>query len=601
MDYPRAACVHELVEAQVARTPQAVAVSRAGETLTYAALDGQANQLAHVLQTLGVGPEVLVGICLDRSVAMVVAVLGVLKAGGAYVPLDPGYPAARLALMLEDGRPRVVVTQEKYRSLVSEHGATVLCLDTDGAVLAGARRDKPAAAVGGANRAYVIFTSGSTGRPKGVQITHQAVVNFLLSMAHEPGLAAEDTLLAVTTLSFDIAGLELYLPLIVGGRVELASREMAVDGERLMAALDGVSVMQATPATWRLLLEAGWPGNAGLKVLCGGEALPADLLGELLTRSSTVWNLYGPTETTIWSTTGELLSASDPVTIGRPIANTQAYVLDARGQPVPVGVPGELYLGGEGLSWGYLGQPGMTAAKFVPNPFSPVPGARLYHTGDVARYRPDGRLEYLGRVDQQVKVRGFRIELGEIETALAQAAGVRQAVVVAQAEPTGSQRLVAYLVVEPGADTGAATLRAFLKTRLPEYMIPAIFVTLDRLPLTPNGKVDRRSLPAPDAVDAAPDPDAVGPRSPLEAQLLDLWQNILGRPVHGVHDNFFALGGHSLMATQVMARVRSQFDVKISLRTLFEAPTVAGLAEAIVEQELAQADPLLLAELLGNL
>lgn len=581
-DYPRHACLHELVEAQVQRTPQRVAVGFEGATLSYAALDAQANQMAHVLQGLGIGPEQLVGICLDRSLSMVVAVLGVLKAGGAYVPLDPGYPAARLAMMLEDGRPRVIVTQARYRDLVAGYGAVVICIDSDEAQLAAAPAHKPGVAVTGANRAYVIFTSGSTGRPKGVQIPHQAVVNFVLSMARRPGLDADDTLLAVTTLSFDIAGLELYLPLIVGGRLEVASRDTASFGEQLLTALtgSGITAMQATPATWRLLLGAGWRGDRRMKILCGGEALPADLLAELLARSGAVWNMYGPTETTIWSTTARLLSAEGPVSIGRPIANTQVYVLDQAGQPVPVGVTGELYLAGAGLSWGYLGQPGMTATRFVPDPFSPVGGARMYHTGDVARYLADGRLEYLGRVDQQVKVRGFRIELGEIEAALAQVTGVRQAVAVAQEESPGNKRLVAYLVAEPGTDTSAATLRAFLKTRLPDYMIPAIFVTLEKMPLTPNGKVDRRHLPAPDTSRLAQREAYVAPRNPVEQTLAGIWARLLNVQQVGIHDNFFTLGGDSLLVIRVVGQA-ADAGLTLTTKQVFQHQTIAELAAVV--------------------
>ncbi len=418
--------VHEWIAAQAVRTPEAVAVVFGNESLTYRQLDRRANGLALRLLEMGIEPEVRVGIALERSLDMVVALLGVLKAGGAYVPLDPSYPAERLAFMQEDAGLAAVLTEESLLD-VPEVART------------------PRSGVGEDNAAYVIYTSGSTGRPKGVQIPHGALSNFLASMAETPGFGADDTLLAVTSLSFDIAGLELYLPLVVGGRVVLASREEAANGQRLqeLIAESGATVLQATPATWRLLLESGWQGGEGLKALCGGEALSPVLAASLGQRVGSLWNLYGPTETTVWSTVEEI-RGEGPILIGKPIANTEAYVLDGAGQPAPVGVPGELLLGGAGLARGYLARPELTAERFVPDPFGT--GSRLYRTGDLARYRADGRLECLGRIDTQVKVRGFRIELGEIEAALARHPEVAAAVVVAREEASGDRRLVAYVV-----------------------------------------------------------------------------------------------------------------------------------------------------------
>jgi amino acid adenylation domain-containing protein len=449
--FPEAQTVHRLFEFQAEQTPEAVALVFEGEHLTYRELNARANRLAHSLQDLGVGPEVLVGICLERSVDMVVALLGVLKAGGAYVPLDPAYPQERLAFMIADAGVPVVLTQQALAAGLSGQGAWVLCVDTDAEAIAQQSEDNPFPLAGSDHLAYVIYTSGSTGRPKGVEITHGSVVNFLISMRRRPGLSERDILLAVTTLSFDIAALELFLPLSVGARVELARREVAQDGARLAEnlAVSGATAMQATPATWRLLLESGWSGNPGLKILCGGEPLTPELAQQLLARGASVWNLYGPTETTIWSTVHQVDGRDGPVPIGRPIANTQVYVVDNRGQPVPVGVKGELLIGGAGVARGYRGRRELTAEKFIPDPFRGRPGARLYRTGDLARWLPGGELECLGRVDHQVKVRGFRIEPGEIEIALRQHPSVLHAAVAAREEDSGDKRLVAYVVPNP--------------------------------------------------------------------------------------------------------------------------------------------------------
>ena len=394
--------------------------------------------------------------------------------------------------------------------------------------------------------AYVIYTSGSTGRPKGVSVSHRAVVNFLTSVRQEPGLTAEDVLLAVTTISFDIAGLELYLPLTVGARVVLASREMARDGARLLDLLanSGATVMQATPVTWQMLLEAGWQGSEHLTILCGGEAFPRNLADRLLDKGSALWNLYGPTETTIWSTVSTEGPGEDGTgPLRRALGNTRVYVLDGWLEPAPVGVPGELYIGGAGVARGYLNRPDLTAERFVPDPFGPDPGARLYRTGDRVRWRADGQLEYLGRLDHQVKVRGFRIELGEVEEALLRHPGVRQAAVVARGDGQSTQRLVAYLTAHEQPGPSAAQLRGFLGQRLPEHMVPAAFVVLAELPLTPNGKVDRRALPVPDY--ASTQMEYTPPATPAEDVLAGLWAEVLGLERVGVHDNFFELGGHS--------------------------------------------------------
>jgi amino acid adenylation domain-containing protein len=581
---PQGWTIHGLVELQAARTPEAIAVEDlSGARLTYAELDARADRLARRLAGLGVGPEILVGVALDRSVGLLVGLLAVLKAGGGYVPLDPGFPPDRLALMVADSGLRVLLTEERLLPRLPG-SAAVVAVDRGGeVVVAGPELGLPDAVLP-AGIAYVIYTSGSTGRPKGVQVLHGAVVSFLLSMARRPGLGATDAVLAVTTLSFDIAVLELFLPLVTGGRVVLASREVASDGERLGAALarPEITVLQATPATWRMLFAAGWPGKPALKALCGGEALPRDLADRLLGAVGELWNVYGPTETTIWSTTGPVEERGGPVSIGRPLANTRILLLSGAVEPVPAGVAGELCIGGLGLARGYLGRPDLTAERFVPDPRTGADGeagGRLYRTGDLARWHADGRLECLGRIDAQVKVRGFRIEPGEIEVALGEHPAIRQAAVVARRHDGGDHRLVAYVVVT-GEAPASAELRDFLAARLPDYMVPGAFLRLDALPLTPNGKVDRRALPEPQAAATA----YVAPRSPVEQLLADIWREVLDVESVGVQDDFFDLGGHSLLALQVITRIRRTFDLDIELRHIFRFPTIGQLSEALLER-----------------
>jgi len=577
--YPQDKCIHQLFEAQVEKTPDAVAVVFEDKQLTYQELNSRANQLAHYLQKLGVKPEVLVGICVERSLDMVIGLLGILKAGGAHVPLDPAYPQERLAFILSDSQASLLLTQQKLLEKLPTHQARVLCLDPNWEHISS---ENPVNLTTCDCLAYVIYTSGSTGKPKGVQIPHSAVVNFLTSMQRQPGLTQSDVLLAVTTISFDIAALELYLPLITGACVVVATREVATDGRQLSEQIEatGATVMQATPATWQMLLAVGWQGSPGLKILCGGEALPYDLATQLLTKGAAVWNLYGPTETTIWSTVYPVKVSQRSqsfVPIGRPIANTQVYLLDCQEQPVPIGIPGELHIGGAGLARGYLHRPELTAAKFISHPN----WGRLYKTGDLARYLPDGTIEYLGRTDDQVKLRGFRIELGEIETVLKQHPAVRQAVVAVREDKPGNKQLVAYLVSQVSLDDIVSELRHFVGKKLPNYMVPSAFVQLESLPLTPNGKVDRRALPAPDCTGLKSEPTFAPHRTPIEEVLAGIWAQVLGCESVSIHDNFFELGGHSLLATQVMGRLRSVLQVELPLRCLFESPTIAELAESI--------------------
>src|SRR5215470_4770415 len=574
-DYPRNACVHQLIEEQARRTPDRVAASFDNENLTYAELERRANQLANYLLRMGVGPDVLVGISLARSLDMVVACLGILKAGGAYVLLNPSYPKDRLAFMLNDSQLRYLVTEEHLRPLLPLHAGATICLDSEKASLAAEATVITNNRTGPRNLSYVLYTSGSTGNPKGVQIEHRSAVNLLMSMRERPGLREDDVLVAVTTLSFDIAGLELYLPLMVGARVVIVSHDVACDGERLLSTLErcGATVMQATPVTWRLLIEAGWSSKR-MKVLVGGEALPRELARQLTKRGNSVWNLYGPTETTIWSSVyrvGDEVTATVP--IGQPIANTQMYILDSDAQLVQVGDTGQLYIGGDGLARGYLNRPELNAEKFVSSPFRP--GTKLYATGDLARYLPSGDIEFLGRMDHQVKIRGFRVELGEVESALEERPGIRQAIVMARNDPSGAKRLVAYIVAQAGEHPSSSALRNALRSKLPAYMIPALYVPLDKMPLTANGKVDRAALPEPpdgsleDSITAAP------PADPLETQIAHVWEKVLGHKPVGIHDNFFDLGGDSFLAVKVVQRIEKICGQRLPIAAFFRAPTVA--------------------------
>jgi amino acid adenylation domain-containing protein len=580
-EYPRHRCVHQLFEEQVGRTPDATALVFGNQELSYRELNSRANQLAHHLLKLGVGPDSLVGICVQRSPDMIAGLLGIWKAGGAYVPLDPQYPLDRLSFMVEDSGLNVLITEEPFRPKFPGYKGQLVYVNSE--AIRGERSENCSGGAKPENLAYVIYTSGSTGKPKGVQICHQSLVNFLVSMRSSPGVGPEDTLLAVTTISFDIAALELYLPLIVGARLLLASRDTALDGNKLRRTLEStaITVMQATPATWRLLLEAGWQGASNFKILCGGEALPQDLAVELLKRGSSVWNMYGPTETTVWSTTSRIEAGDGPITIGRPIANTEVYVLDGRLEPVPVGVPGELYIGGDGVARGYLHRPELTTEKFIAHPFRDrESGARLYRTGDLARFRTNGELECLGRIDNQVKVRGFRIELGEIESVLGRYSGVKQSVVVAREDTPGDKRLVAYVVMHQGHSIGVDPLREFLKQRLPDYMLPSHFEFLAALPLTPNGKVDRNALPKP-TYRKVSQKEQVAPRNSIESQLVKVWESVLGVPTIGIQENFFELGGHSLLVAKLVRRIEQAFAEKISMAAIFEAPTIEQQASLL--------------------
>ena len=592
----RTAAVPDLMHSGFVRqsvaTPERVAL-RHGETqLSYRDLDQRSNRLAHALRARGIGRGERVGLCLSRSADMVVALLGVLKAGATYVPLDPSFPAGRLAYYAEDAKLALLLTESSITTapLAWRDDAVqrVLRLDVDTAWLAESPGALPASAqdASGSDAAYIIYTSGSTGKPKGVCLPHRAAANFLASVRVEPGIRPDDRLAAVTTLSFDIAVLELMLPLTVGAQVVVVPRETAMDGNLLYELLQasGATLMQATPGLWRMLLDTKWDGSAGFKALVGGESLPPDLAHDLLDRTSELWNMYGPTETTVWSTVWPVSRTAVKqrgVSIGRPIANTSVWILNESLQPCPRGVPGEICIGGDGVALGYLDRTELTADRFVADPFSTTPGARMYRTGDRGRWRNDDLLEHLGRLDFQVKVRGYRIELGEIEAACNEVAGVAQSVVLAREDQPGDVRLVAYLTLAGTAAFDEAALRAHLRGRLPEYMLPQHVVVLDAIPLLPNRKVDRKELPAPDMSHMPSAAERVAPRNELEAAVLALMESILTLPGLGVHDDFFALGGHSLLAARLTSRLNRDFDLNLPLRTLFESPTAETLTLAV--------------------
>ncbi|WP_338864395.1 amino acid adenylation domain-containing protein [Myxococcus stipitatus] len=571
---PAEATVVSRIEAQAMRAPERTAVAAVDRTLSYGELQGEVLALAARLRARGVGRGDRVGVCLERTHRLPVALLAVLRAGASYVPLDPNFPRERLALMAEDAGLRLTLTEHACESRLGPEAGQLWLLDEPGDDVVMDLGPGPL----GMDEAYVLYTSGSTGRPKGVSVHHAALENFLASMEEAPGLTADDVLAAVTTLSFDIAGLELYLPLRVGARIELCTREEAQDSLRLAERLErtGATVMQATPTAWRMLLESGWTNPRRMAVLCGGEPLPTDLAARLVATGGALWNLYGPTETTVWSTVARVPSTGGPLTVGRPILNTPVYVLDAGLELVPPGVCGELYIGGTGVATGYVGRAALTAERFIPDPFSTVPGARLYATGDVGCLRADGLLEVRGREDAQVKVRGHRIELGEVEAALRSIPDVKDAAVAVREATPGMARLVGYVVARTGARPSPEELRMALASRLPSYMVPSVFVVLPALPTTLNGKVDRKALPEPPA-DVSTGRTPTSPREQLVARA---FAEVLGREAVGADDGFFTLGGDSIAAMRLVSRLRRE-GFASSPKQLFEHPTVMEFARRL--------------------
>lgn len=596
---PLQICAHEIFEAQAAQTPTSTAISYKGVQLTYAELDERANRVAHHLRRIGAQPESIVAFCGEREPSAIIALLAIWKAGAAYAPLDPTHPVERLATMLKDARPIAVLTTKKASSALSGQSIEAPIIEVEAIAWSEgvSERSEPAETSIGedSSLAYVVYTSGSTGQPKGVMVEHRQLVSVLQAMRGLTGLRAGDRMLALTTLAFDIAALDIWLPLICGGEVVLCERSASLDPRRLSAIIDQEKIthLQATPATWRMLVDSGWGGADGLIALCGGEALPTVLAQRIRERVGALWNLYGPTETTIWSSASNVFPdflQPGVAPIGRPLTNSAIHLLDEFGEPAPIGVRAEIYIGGEGVCRGYLNQPAKTAERFLPDFFtendddgSPC-SARLFRTGDFGRRRADGTIEFLGRDDGQVKIRGFRVELGEIEARLATHPDLRATAAAVHEGAAGERSLVAYYVPTQGAGPSADELRAYLGSALPAYMIPQAFVRLSRLPLTPNGKLDRSALPWPaetqkelgEAYDASP-------ANQLEAAVARIWQETLGVTRVGRNDDFFALGGHSLAAAAMVSRLRETLNHDADVATIFAASTLAEFAARLEE------------------
>jgi amino acid adenylation domain-containing protein len=585
-EYPRDKCLHQLFEEQVERTPDAVAVVFKKNSLTYRELNNQANRLANHLRGLGVGPESLVALCLERSLEMIVAILGTLKAGGAYVPIDPAYPADRVAFMLADANAPVLLTQEALRKKLPPTPAKAVCLDSGWKIIERESEAAPASGVTADNLAYVIYTSGSTGKPKGAMNTHRGICNRLLWMQEMYQLTGADCVLQKTPFSFDISVWEFFWPLLTGARLVIARPDGHRDSQYLIQLIinQQITTLHFVPSMLRHFLQETEAGNclSLRQVFCGGEALPWDLQETFFKRLPGVplHNLYGPTEAAVDVThwTCKPNSGLRLVPIGRPIANIQIYILDEELQPVPVGTAGELHIGGVGLARGYLNQPELTAERFVSHPFSDKPDARLYRTGDLARWLPDGNIEFLGRMDQQVKIRGFRIELGEIESVLCQHPDLSAGAVTAQPDGANEMELAAFVVARDASALSVNSLRQWLAEKLPDYMIPSRFVAVLTLPLTPNGKLDRKALAKLDGVELATGTDYTAPRNELERTLVEIWQTVFRRERVGIRDNFFELGGHSLLAALIGSRINRQLGIDVPLRQILEHPTIETLA-----------------------
>jgi amino acid adenylation domain-containing protein len=590
VNYPDHQCIHQLFETQVVKTPEAIALLFEEQQLTYQELNHRADNLAAYLRAIGVKAEVLVGICVERSIEMVVGILAILKAGGAYVPLDSSYPLERIGYMLSDAQVAVLLTQESFNhselfAKFPQPQTKVITFEQIPTAQAPKHYSTLAEPVSPSNLAYVIYTSGSTGKPKGVQIEHRTAVNLLTAMVREPGINSGDTLLSVTTISFDIAVLEIFLPLIVGAKVAIVSRQTAMDGHLLLQALERyqATLMQSTPITWKMLLAAGWQGSKNLTMFSGGEALSQKLAQELVNKGAALWNLYGPTETTIWSSVQQVTAEQESISIGRPIANVRYYILDANLMPVPVGVPGELYIGGDCLARGYLNRPELTAERFIGDPFAEEPEARMYKTGDLACYFADGTVNCLGRLDRQVKIRGFRIEIEEIEAAILQYSGVQAVAVVVQENTSGYQRLVGYLVNQPNETVDHEALRRWLQQQLPPHMVPFGFMTINALPLTLNGKVDPKALPRIDFVNQIITENYVAPRSELEIQLVSIWERVLEVKPVGIRDDFLALGGGSILAITLVSEIEQTLQQKMPLNAISQLTTVEDMARCFAE------------------
>lgn len=586
-DYPREKCVHELVARQAEQRPDAVAVVSDTRQFTYRALEERSAKLARYLMQLGAGPGRAVAVCMERSAEMPVALLAILKSGACYVPLDPQNPRQRLHTILEECKPVAVISDTSVAAALQWNATPIICMDEEWAADEDTSVER--ATAGPHDLAYIIYTSGTTGKPKGVMIAHRSLVNVLWCMQRKPGLSDQDRMLAVATISFDIATLDMFLPLIAGGTVVVADKYAALDPMRLVEWIEkhAITVLQVTPVTWRLLVRSGWQGKQGLKMISGGEALPRELANELLKCGGALWNCYGPTETTIYSGNLQIHNENGIVPVGPPIANTCFYVMDEDGRPLPEGVPGELYIGGDGVSLGYLQRPQLTAERFVRDPFANDPDKLLFRTGDLVRIVNGNELEFFGRLDHQIKLRGYRIETGEIEAVLRTHPLVENVVVVLREDTSGEPRLVAYVTLKNGMPT-TKELREHAAQSLPEYMLPERIVILETLPLTASGKIDRRSLPLPESVVAlhgAEPSNALGvrPENAIEAKLLKIFRDVLKDRSLGVTDSFFDFGGYSLLTVKLFSRINHALGAKLPISLLFDAPTVRELANIVVE------------------
>ena len=583
-DFPREMCIHQLIEEQVERTPDLTAVIFGNQKLTYREVNERANQIAHILHKLGAGPEIPVGLYLERSADLVVAMLGILKSGSPFVPLDKIFPEERRAGIIRDSGMKILITQDSLDSGELTSDLILFHLDGQRELLEAESNQNPVRVATAENLAYIMFTSGSAGSPKGVEITHRSLVNCLLSVNKRLDLSYGDISFAVFSPVFDVCVFDFLSPLCLGATVMVASLEEIYDPALMAKKILELPFtwMSASPSTWGMLLEKGWQGKAGLKMISTGEALPPGLANRLTELGGEVYNLYGPTEATIWGA-AKHLTPGQPVTIGRPIANTTMYILDSHLYPVPAGVVGELYIGGDGLARGYHNRPDLTAEKFIPDPFHTRTGGRLYRTGDLARYQQNGEIVILGRIDFQVKIRGYRIELGEIEAVIGKFQGIRQSLVMVREDLPGDKRLVAYLLVASKAAISVENLRGFLREKLPDYMVPSTFVQINTFPLTASGKIDRQALPRPESV--ANPKLHLAPRNDTETRLVSIWKKVLGVEQVGVLDNFFELGGHSLLAVSLFDRIKEEFGLSLPLQLLFKEGTVKALAEALIHFE----------------
>lgn len=577
--YDQTQCVHHLFEKQAALNPLSTAVYFQHDKITYSTLNKRANQLANYLEKQGVRPGALIAISVERSIHMIIGILGIMKAGATYIPIDPNYPQSRISYILHDSKPSLILTQKTLKQKLAIYKGKLITIDELNNEPKHINTNKSRIHDGFKKLIYTIYTSGSTGKPKGVQIYHKSVVNLLQDMKRKISFYKNDSFLAITSLSFDISFVEIFLPLITGGSLVLADEKTVRDGYSLSNLINesNITHLQAVPSTWQMLIEAGWKGNKNLTALCGGDIITKSLVKKLYPLVKSLWNWYGPTETTIWSTAYKFTSEQDSISIGKPISNTQTYILDTELNPVPVGVAGELYIGGDGLAKGYLNKQELTEERFIKNPF--INDSRLYKTGDLAKYRSDGNIELLGRMDHQVKVRGYRIELGEIENTLDQNAQISKAIVVVQITKSNHKKIVAY-VTPASHSINIKEIRKYLESKLPSYMIPSNIIKLDTLPLTPNGKIDRSSL-AKSTYHIEKKHGYIPPRNQIEKQLCNIWSEFLEVESVSINDNFFDLGGNSLLSVQIVSKINKEFGNKPIISNILEFQTIEDLAKII--------------------